>query len=219
MRENMKIENVLSALRKNKMDAYYVNTKEEAKALALSLIPEGSVCASGGSVTLSEVGLVDALKSGNYTYIDRYATTYTPEERENAMKRAHHADVYLMSSNAITERGELYNVDGNSNRVSALVLGPASVIVVAGVNKIVPTLTDAVLRVKTVAAPKNTVRLGSATPCAKTGHCVSIDMGCGEQMTSGCACDARICCNFVVSAQQRHVGRIKVILVGEELGY
>ncbi|MBQ9747900.1 MAG: lactate utilization protein [Clostridia bacterium] len=215
----MKIENVLNALRQNKMDAYYVDTKEEARALALSLIPEGAVCASGGSVTLTETGILDAVKSGNYTYIDRYAPDLTEEERADAVARAHHADVYLMSSNAITENGELYNVDGNSNRVSALVLGPKSVIVVAGVNKLVPTLDDAILRVKTVAAPKNTVRLACATPCAKTGHCISLDTGHGTDMTKGCASPARICCNFVVSAQQRHQSRIKVILVGEALGY
>ncbi len=215
----MRIEKVMDALRKNNMDAYYVKTKEEARALALSLIPEGAVCASGGSVTLVETGIMDALKNSEYTYIDRYATAYTEEQREEAMRKAHHADVYFTSTNAITEDGELYNVDGNSNRVSAIVNGPKSVVVVAGVNKIVPTLSDAILRVKTVAAPRNTVRLGCATPCAKLGHCISVDMGCGADMTKGCSSPARICCNFVVSAQQRHASRIKVILVEEELGY
>ncbi len=213
----MNMENILNALRNHKMDAYFVNNKEEAKALALSLIPEGAVCASGGSVTLNETGIIDALKEGNYTYIDRYAPDLDAEGREEAMRRGHFSDVYLTSANAITENGELYNVDGNSNRVSAIVNGPKSVIVVAGVNKIVKDLDEAVLRVKTIAAPKNCVRLNCATPCAKTGHCISLDRG--GNMPDGCASPARICCNYLISAQQRHPSRIKVILVNETLGY
>ena len=112
-----------------------------------------------------------------------------------------------MSSNAVTEEGELYNVDGNSNRVAALAYGPDSVIVVAGCNKIVPDIAAAVERVKKIAAPVNATRLHCSTPCAKTGECMN------------CHSDGRICCNYLVSAQQRHQDRIKVILVGEELGY
>lgn len=111
------------------------------------------------------------------------------------------------SANAITENGELYNVDGNSNRVAALVYGPDSVIVVAGYNKIVPDIDAAVQRVKKVAAPINAVRLHCETPCAKVGECMN------------CHSEGRICCNYVVSAQQRHKNRIKVVLVGEELGF
>ncbi len=210
-------ENVLQALRKNKMDAYYVETKEEARALALSLIPQGAVCASGGSVTLNETGIIEALKKGNYTYLDRYDPALSDDEKNEVMKKAHFSDIYLTSANAITEDGALYNVDGNSNRVSAIANGPKTVIVVAGVNKVVKDLDEAVRRVKTVAAPKNCVRLGCATPCAKTGHCISLDRNGG--MTDGCEGATRICCNYLVSAQQRHPSRIRVILVGQPLGY
>ena len=123
-----------------------------------------------------------------------------------------------MSSNAVTENGELYNVDGNSNRVSALLYGPSSVIVVIGVNKIVKNIDEAVRRVKVCAAPKNTVRLSCETPCSKTGECVSL-LREDSKMPDGCRCDGRICCNYVVCAQQRHKNRIKVVIVNEQLGY
>ena len=131
----------------------------------------------------------------------------TPEQKKQIFRQAFSADVYLMSSNAVTEEGELYNVDGNSNRVAALAYGPDSVIVVAGCNKIVPDIAAAVERVKKIAAPVNATRLHCSTPCAKTGECMN------------CHSDGRICCNYLVSAQQRHQDRIKVILVGGELGY
>ena len=212
-----RIEKTMEALRKNNMDAYYAETGAQARALALSLIPAGAVCASGGSVTLSETGIIDALKSGDYRYIDRSAARLTPEEREAAMIRAMTADFYLSSANAVTEEGSLYNVDGNSNRVSALLYGPKNVIIVAGVNKLVKNLDEAIRRVKTVSAPENCKRLGCDTYCFRTGECVSLRSDGG--MTDGCVSDARICCNYVVMARQRHKSRIKVILVGETLGY
>ena len=213
----MNIEKTIEALRSNRMDVHYVKTAEEAKALALSLIPEGSSCASGGSVTLAETGIIDALKNGNYNYIDRMIPDLTQEEKEEAMRAAFHADYYLASANAITEDGELYNVDGNSNRVAALLYGAKNVIIVAGTNKLVKDLDEAVLRVKTVAAPKNAARLSCNTPCAKLGHCISLERNGG--MTDGCKTPARICANFTVMAYQRHAQRVKVILVGESLGY
>lgn len=212
-----RIEKTMEALRKNNMDAYYAETAAEARALALSLIPVGALCASGGSMTLSETGIIDALKSGDYRYIDRGAAGLTPEERETAMIRAMTADFYLSSTNAVTEEGTLYNVDGNSNRVSAMLYGPKNVIVVAGINKLVKNLDEAILRVKTVAAPENCKRLGCDTYCFRTGECVSLCSDGG--MADGCASDARICCNYVVMARQRHKSRMKVILVGETLGY
>lgn len=207
----------MDALRANRMDAYYVETPEEAKALALSLIPEGATCASSGSVTLAETGIIDAIKNGNYHYIDRALPGLTQEQKEEAMRAAFSADVYLASANAITEDGELYNVDGNSNRVAALLYGAKSVVIVAGVNKLVKNLDEAILRVKTVAAPKNAKRLSCDTPCAKLGHCISLERNGG--MTDGCKTPGRICVNFTVMAYQRHVSRVKVILVGTELGY
>lgn len=213
----MNIEKTIKALKANRMEVYYAETPEEAKEIALSLIPEGSSCANGGSVTLAQTGIIDALKTGNYQYIDRMNPDFTQEQKEEAMRAAFSADFYLASANAITENGELYNVDGNSNRVAALLYGAKNVIIVAGTNKLVKDLDAAILRVKTVAAPKNAVRLSCNTPCAKLGHCISLERNGG--MTDGCMTPARICDNFTVMAYQRHVNRIKVILVGAELGY
>ena len=211
------IEKTIEALRAHRMEVHYVQTPEEAKELALSLIPEGSSCANGGSVTLAQTGILEALKAGNYHYIDRMDPTFTQEQKEEAMRAAFSTDFYLASANAITENGELYNVDGNSNRVAAMIYGAKNVIIVAGINKIVKDLDEAVLRVKTIAAPQNAVRLSCNTPCAKLGHCISLERNGG--MTDGCKTPARICANFTVMAYQRHVNRIKVILVGTELGY
>ena len=213
----MNIEKTIEALRSNRMEVHHVHTAEEAKALALSMIPEGASIASGGSVTLAEAGIIDAIKEGNYNYIDRMAPGLTQEQKEAAMIAAFGVDFYLASANAITEDGEIYNVDGNSNRVTALIYGPKNVIIVAGANKLVKNLDEAVLRVKTIAAPKNAVRLSCNTPCAKLGHCISLERNGG--MTDGCKTPARICANFTVMAYQRHAGRVKVILVDESLGY
>lgn len=211
------IEKTIAALEKNNMIALYAKTAEQAKEIVLSLIPEKATCASGGSVTLGEIGVLDALKSEKYAYIDRGAPGLSAEQREQAMERAMHADFYLSSANAITENGELYQVDGNSNRVSALLYGPKKVIIVAGINKIVKDLDAAVLRVKTVAAPKNAKRLSCETYCAHTGHCIALDREGG--MGDGCDSPSRICANHVVMARQRHTGRVTVVLVEETLGY
>jgi L-lactate utilization protein LutB len=204
-------------LKKNNMETFVVKNREEARALALSMIPEGSVCASGGSVTLKECGVIDAIKEGAYTYLDRSAPGLTDEERDELMLRAQSCDVYLSSSNAVTEDGELYNVDGNSNRVSNLLYGPKKVIFVVGMNKIVKDLDEAVVRVKTIAAPLNCKRLNCDTPCAKTGKCISLMQG--GNMPKGCNSDGRICVNFTIMARQRKKDRVKIILVEEELGY
>lgn len=156
------------------------------------------------------------LRSGRYQFLDRYAPGLTREEIEEIYRRSFFADAYLCSSNAVTMNGELYNVDGNSNRVAAICYGPRSVIMVVGCNKIVRDIPAAVIRVKRRSAPANVARLRCDTPCAKTGACAGIQR---EGMTDGCGVDGRICCNYLVSARQRVPGRIKVILVGEELGY
>lgn len=213
----MNITKTIENLKKNNMETFLVKTKEEAKALALSLIPEGAVCASGGSVTLKECAIVEAIKMGNYTYLDRNDPNLSNEEKEQMVLRAQTCDVYLSSSNAITEDGELYNVDGNSNRVSNLLFGPKNVIIVAGTNKIVKDLDEAVYRVKTIAAPLNCKRLGCDTYCAKEGKCVSLVFG--GNMPKGCNSDGRICVNYTVMSRQRKKDRVKIILVEQDLGY
>ena len=213
-----KIQKTMQSLEKNRMQAYYVETKEEVAEKVAQLLHDGDVVSNGGSVTLQQTGVMDLLRSGRYQYLDRDQEGLTREQVEDIYRKAFCADAYLCSSNAVTVNGELYNVDGNSNRTAAILYGPKSVIMVVGCNKIVDSLEEAVRRVKTVAAPMNTERLGCETYCKEKGQCVSLAQE-GAEMPSGCASDARICCNYVVSAQQRHVGRIKVILVGESLGY
>lgn len=213
-----RIARTMEALRANRMEAYYVETKEEAAGQAAALLREGDVIAAGGSMTLGETGIREMLRRGPYRFLDRDRAGLSREQVEEIYRESFRADAYLCSANAVTERGELYNVDGNSNRVAAILYGPKSVIVVAGCNKIVPDLAAAVHRVKTQAAPKNCARLSCATFCREAGECVSLRQDSPE-MPEGCRSEARICCNYVVSAYQRQQGRIKVILVGEPLGY
>lgn len=213
------IKTLMENLENNNMKPYFCENKEEAKALVMSLIDKGATVTNGGSVTMKEIGVMDAVKEReDITYLDRNASGLSPDEVKEIYKKAFFADVYLMSTNALTLSGELYNVDGNSNRVAALLYGPESVIVVCGVNKIVKNLDEAVKRVKTVAAPKNTVRLHTGSYCENAGECMSLKNQ-GAFMCDGCKGSGRICCNYVVSAQQRHKDRIKVIIVNEELGY
>lgn len=211
------IEKTMQNLKKNNMLAFYCETKQEALKQVLSLINEGDTVTNGGSETLKQVGVIDAVKNGNYNYVDR-SLAQSQEEAQELMREAYFADVYLTSSNAVTEFGELYNVDGNSNRVSAMLYGPKSVIVVCGYNKIVKNFDEAVYRVKTKAAPPNTKRLSTGAYCEHAGECLSLGAD-SSFMCDGCRGDGRICCNYVVCAQQRHKERIKVVIVGEELGY
>ena len=213
-----RLENVLKALEKNNIKAFYVENRCKAVKLATSFVEKGSVVSFGGSVTLAEIGIFDLLRNGEYRLLDRNAEGNTPEDIQKIYRDSFNADTYLCSSNAITENGELYNVDGLANRVTALTFGPKQVIVIAGVNKIVKDLNEAAYRVKTIAAPKNCVRLNKDTYCAKCGKCVAIEEG-KKGMTDGCNSKDRICRNFVVTAKQQNPERMKVIIVGEELGY
>ncbi len=211
------VETALKNLKHNKMEAYYVDTKEDAQKLVRTLISKGDTLSCGGSVTLKQTGIYDIISSSDYNFLDRSACE-TPEQVEEVYRKTFCADAFFTSANAVTENGELYNVDGNSNRVAAILYGPKSVICVCGINKLVKNIGEAITRVKTKAAPPNTVRLGIETPCAKTGECVSLKKD-DPEMCEGCHGDGRICCNYVVCAQQRHVNRIKVIIIGEEYGY
>lgn len=219
MDEAMKarVEATLKNLKRNRMEAYYVDTKEQACDLVKTLVQPGATVSCGGSVTLKQTGVYDIIASGDYDFLDRSACK-TAEETDTLYRQVFSADAFFTSANAVTENGELYNVDGNSNRVAAIVFGPKSVICVCGVNKLVKNIDEAIRRVKTKAAPPNTVRLGIETPCAKTGACISLKQE-DPDMCAGCHGDGRICCNYVVSAQQRHINRIKVIIIGEEYGY
>ncbi|WP_295090545.1 lactate utilization protein [Ruminococcus sp.] len=204
-------------LLKNNMEFYYAPTKENVLAIVEKLLNEGDVITNGGTMTLKECGLSELLNSDKYRYLDR-AKANTPEDVVELYRKAFFADVYISSSNAITEDGVLYNVDGNSNRIAAIAFGPKSVIIIAGYNKIVKDLNEAEIRVKREAAPPNCVRLDCTTYCKEKGECVSLN-NAGRQISDGCTSDSRICCNYLISAHQRHKNRIKVIIVGEELGF
>ena len=222
MNENVKtvilkrLEKTAENLKKNNFEAYICKSSAEVRALVSSLMREGETISCGGSVTLAECGVMELMKSGKYNFLDRSAAN-SREEVEEIYRKSYFCDTYLCSSNAVTENGELYNVDGNSNRISAISYGPKSVIMVCGCNKIVRNIDEAIRRVKTIAAPANCQRLDCKTYCLQTGCCLSLDKG--GDMPSGCSGDDRICCNYLISAKQRHKGRIKVILVAEELGY
>lgn len=203
-------------LKKNNMEFYYAPTKADVKDIVKSLLKEGDTITHGGTVSMAECGINELISSPEYNYMDR--TKVPPEEIKDFYRKSFFADVYISSTNAITEDGVLYNVDGNSNRIAAIAYGPESVIIIAGYNKIVKNLEQAEIRVKTEAAPPNCVRLNCDTYCAKTGECASF-ANPDRQISDGCKGDGRICCNYLISAQQRHKGRIKVIIVGEELGY
>ena len=220
MTEELKarIDKTMQNLRRNKMEPYFCETKEEACELVRTLIQPGDTISSGGSVTLKETGVYDIITSADYHYLDRSRPGITREEVEEVYRQTFSADAFFTSTNALTENGELYNVDGNSNRVAAILYGPKSVVVVCGVNKIVSNIDEAIERVKTKAAPPNTVRLGIDTYCAKSGKCVSLNKE-NPELCEGCHGDGRICCNYVVCAQQRHVNRIKVIIINDTFGY
>lgn len=197
---------VAENLKKRHFEAYYVSTKEEALAKVLELIPADHSVSWGGTMTMDEIGLKEQLNAKNYKVIDRDLAK-TPEERVELMHQALLCGTYIMSSNAISEDGQLFNIDGNGNRVAALCYGPKSVIVIAGMNKVVKTVEDAYSRARNLAAPANNQRFAnSKAPCSLTGECAN------------CLSTDSICNQFVLTRQSRPEGRIKVILVGEELG-
>ncbi|MBQ7915267.1 MAG: lactate utilization protein [Firmicutes bacterium] len=197
---------VVEALKKRHFEAYYCDTAQEAKVKALSLIPEGDVVAWGGSVTLEQIGVIDELRSGKYNVIDR-DTAQSGAERVQLMRQALLADTYMASSNAMTEDGQLVNIDGNGNRVAAMIYGPKNVILVIGMNKVVKTLEDAWQRARNLAAPTNVQRFGLETPCSVTGSCAD------------CTSPDCICAYISTIRVSRPAGKIKIVLVGENLGF
>ncbi len=194
-------------LEKRRMEGYYCKSAKEAKELALSFVKEGDAVSFGGSMTLSETGLLEELrKKKDIVLLDR-STAATPEEIRRIYEKAFTADTYFMSTNAITLSGELVNIDGNGNRAAALIWGPKQVVLLAGMNKVCPTLEDAIKRAREIAAPPNCIRLGKKTPCAVSGSC-------GDCYGNDC-----ICSQTVITRRSQEPGRIKVILIGETLGY
>lgn len=197
---------VIKGLEKRNMEGYYFATSKEAVAFIMNMIPDGSSVSWGGSMTLTETGMMEALQASSLTKIDRNKAS-SPEEKKTLERQAFSADYFFMSSNAITADGELINVDGNGNRVAALVYGPDHVMILAGMNKIAMDEESAIKRVHTIAGPINTQRLNLSTPCSATGVC------------KNCLSPDCICAHTVITRYNRLKGRIKVFLIGETLGY
>ncbi|MCD8090878.1 MAG: lactate utilization protein [Clostridiales bacterium] len=199
-------EKIIKGLNKRNMEGHYVATKEEALKIALEIIPEGASISWGGSESIKEVGIVDAVRGGNYTVFDRDSAK-SPEERTEIMKKGMFADYYLGSSNAVTFDGELVNIDGMGGRVAAYIWGPENVLLFVSVNKAVSTVEEGISRVRNCAAPPNAERLNLNTPCRTTGTC------------GNCLSADTICSQIVITRYSKIKNRIKVILIGEELGY
>lgn len=198
---------IIKNLKKRNIEAFYCKDRTSATALAMELMKNGGSVGMGGTETVKELGLIDRVKSSEHLeFIDR-STAKTAEEKEKIYAKTAQCDYFLMSSNAITIDGELVNIDGNGNRVACLIHGPKQVIILAGMNKIVDSIESGIARVETFAAPPNAARLGTRTPCATLGHC-------GDCHSEDC-----MCCQIVITRHSRHEGRIKVILIGEELGF
>ncbi len=214
-----KLQKLFKNLEKNKMQPLFAETKEDAVKLVKDMLFDGAVITWGGSMSVIECGIDKVLQDPKYCFMDRGRQGITPEEQQECFKASIGADFFFCSSNAVTENGELVNVDGLANRISSIAFGPKKVVMIVGINKLVPDLNEAFLRVKKIAAPKNCVRLNKNTPCAKLGHCVSLLNCDNPDFSDGCACDDRICCDYMISAMQRIKDRITVILVNENLGY
>jgi L-lactate utilization protein LutB len=208
VKESYKIKSatIIKQLQKRNMEGYYCETKEQAKELLMSLIKKEDVVSWGGTMTIDEIGVKDELKNNDIKVIDR-DTAKTPEERMKMMKNALVADVFLTSTNAITMDGELVNIDGLGNRLAAFCYGPDSVIVVAGMNKVVRDVESGMKKVRTDACVPNAIRYNLKTPCAVTGICVE------------CTMSETICSQILVTRYSKIKNRFKVILVGENLGF
>lgn len=206
VRNRMLAEKVIKGLQSRNMEGFYAETKEEALKLALELIPTGSSIGWGGSMSIEEIGLKKAVCEGDYVVYNRDICK-SPEEKREVELKIFGCDYLLTSSNAITEDGILVNIDGNANRVAAIAYGPKHVIMIVGMNKIVKDEEAALYRARNEAATINAQRFPIETPCKKTGSCAD------------CKSKDTICCQFLTTRFSKHTGRIKIILVNENLGF
>lgn len=196
---------LIKNLKSRHFDAYYCPDKESALQKALELIPEGASVGWGGAMSAQQIGLIDTVKNGNYQTFDRMAAN-TADEKIEAERKCLFSDVFLTGANALSLDGQMVNIDGYGNRVAAIIYGPKTVIVIAGMNKVCETLDEAVHRARTVAAPANQQRFLRKTPCTVTGTC-------GDCKSEDCICN-----QIVITRHCRPAGRIQFILVGENLG-
>ena len=201
-RNELLAQNLIKELNSRNMEAFYAKDKQEALNKVLELIPKHSSVTMGGCQSASDIGLVDVLKSDNYNFIDR-----SKMEKREALLKGYDADYFISSANAISEDGILVNIDGNANRVSYICQGPKHVIFIISMNKVAKDLDSAMKRARNEAAPINAQRFDIKTPCKQTGKCFD------------CKSMDTICCQFLITRFSRHQGRIKVILVNDNLGF
>lgn len=216
---NSKYDLLFKNLINNNIKPIYAENKEKVKEIVKEILFDNATITNGGSVSVSECGIFDIIKNGNYNYLDRTKSGITADGIRKVYVGAADCDFYFCSTNAVTEKGELINVDGNSNRISAIAYGPKKVIMIVGKNKLVKDVNEGLLRVKKIAAPKNCERLCIDNPCRKLGHCVSLLNNENPAMTDGCNTDTRICRNYLISSKQREKDRIILVFVDEDLGY
>ena len=205
--DEQKIKRTMKNLEKNNIESYFVEDNSALIEKISEFVKEGDTVSVGGSMTLFETGVIEFLRNGKFNFLDRYEQGLNGNDIKDIFRKTFSADAYFVSSNAVTEKGELYNVDGTGNRVAAMIYGPDNVIVIVGVNKIVRDVQEAIERNKEYAAPANAKRLNRNTPCTKVGYCMD------------CSSSERICNDYVLIRRQGQKGRIKVIIVGKELGY
>jgi L-lactate utilization protein LutB len=202
-----KIKRTMENLEKNNIESYFVEDEIALIEKISNFVNEGDTVSVGGSMSLFETGVIEFLRSGKFNFLDRYKEGLNADEIRDIFRKTFFANVYFVSSNALTEKGELYNVDGSGNRVAAMIYGPDTVVVIVGINKIVKDVQEAIDRNRNCSAPANAKRLNRDTPCAKVGYCME------------CNSKSRICNDYVLIRRQGQKGRIKVIIVGKELGY
>lgn len=202
-----KIEKTINNLKKNNINGYYVKDNDELINLIKDIAKEGEVVSVGGSMSLFESKVIELLRSGRYEFLDRYKENLTQEDIKEIYRKSFFADTYFASANAITEDGKIFNVDGNGNRVAAILYGPDKVVLIVGVNKIVKNIEQAVARNRAISGPANAKRLNLSTPCVKTGQCME------------CKSEERICCEYTVIKRQRNPKRMHVIFINDTLGF
>jgi LUD domain len=202
-----RVERTIKNLNSHNMEGYYVKSREELIKKLEELIEEGSIIGVGDSMTLFETGVIDFIRSGKFNFLDKYEENINRDEKREIYIKNFSTDTFLCSTNALTESGELYNIDGNGSRVAPMIYGPEQVIIIAGTNKIVKDIEEAERRVRNYSAPIDAKRLNKDTPCTKLGSCVD------------CKSPNRICNDFVVIRGQFIKGRIKVLILNENLGY
>lgn len=202
-----RILRTIESLKNNNINGYFISSKKELIKKIEEIVPSGSKVGYGGSMTLFESGVMEHLRSERYDLLDRDKEGLSKEELTNIYRLSFLADAYFSSTNAITEQGELYNVDGNGNRVAAMLYGPDKVIVIVGVNKIVKNIEAAIERNRQVSAPANAKRLNKQAPCAKVGYCMD------------CRSKDKICREYTLIRSQNRNDRMYVMFMDEEFGY